>query len=135
MIVGCGSQYTRDPAARVVVTSRYENEPEKIVSTSDPKPLVDCTNLSKGECAIALYNDSERFIAQGEEYVDKGLYVSATLEYMQALCRLEASKISLNEAKLNTFQDYQIVMQFQLEEKVEEKIRFCERRIRSVQWR
>jgi len=115
--VGCGTQHVQDPNIHTTIAS------------------ADCVNLSKGECAIALYNDSKRFVIQGEVFVCKKMYMSAKLEYMKALYRLEASKIRLEEAKLNTYQDYQIVVQSKLKEKVEERIRFCEKRINFVKWR
>ena len=135
LLFGCGPQYVDDPNAYVLVTSQYEDGPVEIVGTSKCKPMVDCTNKTKSECAIAHYNASDQFIQDGEKHIERELYLSAQVEFLQALCRLEAAKILLDEAKLNNFQDYQVVTQFGLKEKIEEKIKLCDRRMNFLRWK
>ena len=133
LIVSCGAQYVQDPNATVLVTSQYEDGPERVVSKSECKSQLDCTGKTEAECAIALYYDSEKFIKEGEVLISKELYASARIELMIALCRLVESEIRLNRAKTSNYQDYKIVMHFKLDKKVKEKIKFCERLIRFAQ--
>ena len=135
MLSACGPQYAEDPNARILVTSRYENGPEKIVRTSNCKPMVDCTTKTHAECAVAHYHASFQFIRDGEEFIGKELYVSARIEFMQAICRLEAAKILLEEAKLNNFQEYRVVTQFGLQQKINEKITLCDRKLNFLRWK
>ena len=132
--LGCGPQYLDDPNSYVLVTSQYEDEPVEIVRTSKCKPMVDCTNKTKAECAIAHYHDAQQYIYKGEEMASKRLYMSASLEYILALCRLEAAKILSNEAKLSNFKEYKRVISANLEEKIKEKIALCDRKISSLRW-
>ena len=132
--VGCGPQYVQDPNASVLVTVQYEDGPVKNVPRENCKPQLDCTGKSEAECAVALYHDSDRFVKQGEKFIAKKLYLSARVEFMQAICRLVEAEIRLERAKLNNFEDYKIVMQFKLDDKVKQKIKFCERLIRFTQW-
>ena len=97
--------------------------------------MIDCTNKSKSACAVAHYNTAVYYIQNGESLIKKQLYLSAKIEFMQAVCRLEAAKILLKQAKLNNFQDYQIVIQFGLKKRIEEKINFCDRRINFLRWK
>ena len=133
-MLGCGPQYAKDPNAHVLVTWQYEDGPENIVLPDDCKPQLDCTDKSEAECSVALYHDSDKFIKQGDELIEKKLYLSASLEFMQALTRLSEAKIRLERAKLANFQDYQIVTNFGLEEKIDSKIKLCESRIRLTKW-
>tara|TARA_R110000824_G_C14942168_1_gene649964 strand:+ start:53 stop:493 length:441 start_codon:yes stop_codon:yes gene_type:complete len=135
LLLGCGPQYLDDPNAHTLVTSQYEDGPVEIIAMSRCKPMVDCTNKTKSECAIAHYSASDQFIQEGEAHITRDLYLSAKLEFMQALCRLEVAKILLEQAKLNNFQDYQVVIQFDLEEKIEEKIKLCDRRMNFLRWK
>jgi hypothetical protein len=135
LILSCGPQYVEDPNARVVVTSQYENGPTDIISTSKCRPMVDCTGKTIGQCAIALYEASSSYIREGEELIPKQLYMSAKIEFMQALCRLEEAKIRLQEARLKDYQNYRIVEDYGLENKIDEHIDFCERRIRLLRWK
>ncbi len=135
--ISCGPQYARDPNAHVLVTSKYENEPERIIwpRGKDCKPQLDCRNKSEAECAVALYYDSDKFIAEGKELTRKKLFLSATVEYMQALTRLSEAEIRLERAKTNNFEDYKVIMQFNLKEKIEEKIKFCKKSIANLKWK
>jgi len=128
-MISCGIHYAEDINSYIVVTSKYDDGPEILVTTSIPKPLTDCLNLSEAQCAEALYNDAERYIAQGEEFIHRQLYVSAKVEFMQALCRLEAAKIRLRQAGVDGY--------LELEEKIEERINLCDRRmlVRPINWR
>ena len=91
--------------------------------------MADCLNLSEAQCAEVLYNDSLRYIEQGDEFIYRQLYVSAKVEFMQALCRLEAAKIKLSQDDSGNY--------LELEEKIEEKIKLCDRRmlVRPINWR
>jgi len=132
--IGCGPQYAKDPNANVLVTIQYEDGPERIRLDDDCKPQLDCTGKSEAECAVALYQDSERFVKEGEKLIAKKLYLSARVEFMQALTRLSEAEIRIERAKLNNYEDYKIVMQFKLDHKVKQRIMFCERLIRFTQW-
>ena len=135
LLFGCGPQYVDDPNAYVLVTSKYEDGPVEIVGTSKCKPMVDCTTKTHAECAVAHYHASFQFIRDGEEFIEKELYVSARIEFMQAICRLEAAKILLEEAKLNNFQEYRVVTQFGLQQKINEKITLCDRKLNFLRWK
>ena len=77
----------------------------------------------------------KQFIEEGKNLIDKKLYVSAKIEFMQAMTRLAEAEIRLNRAKTTNYQDYQIVTQFNLDKKIKGKIQLCERLIRSTTWR
>ena len=134
-IVSCGPQYVKDPNAKVLVTSQYEDGPVKIIFQDDCNPQLDCKDKSEAECAVALYHDSDNFIKEGKKLIEKKLYLSASLEFMQALTRLSEAKIRLDRAKLDNFQDYQIVTQFGLEKKLKDKIDTCEKLINFLKWK
>ena len=129
LAISCGVHYSEDLNSYVAVTSKYDDGPEILVTTSIPKPLADCLNLSEVQCAEVLYNDSLRYIEQGDEFIYRQLYVSAKVEFMQALCRLEAAKIKLSQDDSGNY--------LELEEKIEEKIKLCDRRmlVRPINWR
>ena len=135
LIAGCGPQYVKDPNTRVLVTSQYEDGPVKIIFQDDCSPQLDCKNKSEAECAVALYHDSDNFIKEGHKLIEQKLYLSASLEFMQALTRLSEAEIRVERAKLDNFQDYQIVTQFNLQEKIKEKIKTCERLISHLKWK
>jgi hypothetical protein len=115
-----------------LVTSQYENEPLRIIypnAREGCRPQLDCTNKSEAECAIALYYDSDRFIKEGKKLIDKELYLSARVEFMQAMTRLVEAEIRVKRARLNNYNDYKIITQFGLDYKVKEKIDFCNEKI------
>ena len=132
--VSCGPQYVQDPNASVLVTVQYDDGLVKIVPNDDCKPQLDCKGMSEVECAVALYHDSERFVKEGEKLIAKKLYLSARVEFMQALTRLSESGIRIERAKLNNYEDYKVVVQFKLDYKVKQRIMLCERLIRFTQW-
>ena len=135
LIVSCGPKYVKDPNAKVLVTSQYENGPVKIILHDDCSPQLDCKDKSEAECAVALYHDSDNFIKEGQKLIEKKLYLSASLEFMQALTRLSEAEIRLKRAKLDNFQDYKMVMRFGLEKKIKERIKTCEKLIKFLQWK
>ena len=135
LLIACGPQYVRDPNTSVLVTSQYEDGPVKIILSENCNPQIDCSKKSEAECAVALYHDSDKFIEEGKNLIDKKLYVSAKIEFMQAMTRLAEAEIRLNRAKTTNYQDYQIVTQFNLDKKIKGKIQLCERLIRSTTWR
>ena len=130
LVAGCSSQFTNNTNTRP-----NEYSPKETNSINKCKPMIDCTNKSKSACAVAHYNAAVYYIQNGEKLIEKQLYLSAKIEFMQAVCRLEAAKILLKQAKLNNFQDYQIVIQFGLKERIKEKINFCDRRINFLRWK
>jgi hypothetical protein len=135
-VASCGPQHIRDPNAHVLVTSQYENEaPRIIINNSNCRPQLDCTGITESECAISLYYDSTKFIQNGQELIKKELYLSASLEFMQAMCRLIESEIRAGRSKTINYENYKKVIEFDLEKKVKEKIKFCERMISFTQWK
>ena len=54
-LFGCGPQYIQDPNAYVFVTSKYENEPEKIIDNNGCKSQFNCVDKSAEECVIIFY--------------------------------------------------------------------------------
>ena len=135
LIIGCTRHYADDPNSHTLVTSQYENNPEEITSISKCKPMVDCANKTLAECSIAHYNSSEKYIYEGERLITKKLYLSAKIEFMQAICRLEAADIFLEQAKLDNFQDYQMVIRLRLKQKIKNKIKLCDKKINSLRWK
>ena len=97
LLCGCGPQYVDDPNAYTVVTVQYEDGPVRVISPKgeECRPQLDCSNKNEAECAIALYNASEAFIKEGEGLADKNLYLSASVEYMQAMTRLSEAEIRI----------------------------------------
>ena len=135
LLIGCGPQWAKDPNAHVLVTSQYEDGPERIISNPDCNPQIDCTGKSDAQCAIALYEESGEFMEKGKAHASRELYLSASSEYMHAMCRLVEAEIRLRRAKLDNFEDYKTVMDFNLEEKVKARIKLCESNIRHYQWK
>ena len=135
VFLGCGPQYARDPNASVLVTSQYEDEPVRIILSDNCNPQLDCSKKSEAECAVALYYDSDKFIKEGKKLLDKKLYISAKVEFMQAMTRLAEAEIRLKRAKTANYQDYQIVTQLNLDKKIKGKIQMCEQLMRAADWR
>jgi len=130
LVAGCSSQFVNNANTRP-----NEYNLKETSSINKCKPMIDCTSKSKSACAVAHYNTAVYYIQDGEKLIEKQLYLSAKIEFMQAVCRLEAAKVILEQAKLNSFQDYQIVMQFGLKQRIEEKINFCVKRINFLRWK
>ena len=135
LIVGCAPYYADDPNSHTLVTSRYENSPEEITSVSKCKPMVDCTSKTLAECSISHYNSSDKYVREGERLITKKLYLSAKIEFMQAICRLEVADILLEQAKLDNFQDYLIIIRLGLKQKIKDKIKLCDKRISFLRWK
>ena len=135
----CGPYYPPDPNSNTIVTSQYEDQPVRIILPSDAgdkcKPQFDCKGKVGAECSAALYNNSQLFIDEGEELAAKKLYLSASVEYMQALCRLTEAEIRLKRSKTENFDDWHIAVVLGLEKKIKERIKVCERKIYLYQWK
>jgi len=134
LVMSCGSQYVVNPNTQILVTSQYENEPERIISSTSCNSTASQRKMSEAECAVSLYHESEKFLNVGKKLMKKNLYVSAQTEFMKAISKLKEAKIRLNVAKTSNFDDYVIVMHFGLEKKVNERINLCERLLRSIKW-
>jgi len=134
--VSCGPQWIQDPNASVLVTSQYEDGPEKIITINNGecRPQIDCSKLSESQCAIALYHDADKFIKEGRQLLEKKLFLAANLEFMQAMCRLIESEIRTGRSKVKSFKDYKAVTEFSLDKKVKQKIKYCKRMMRFSKW-
>ena len=138
IVCACGPQFAEDPNAYVYVTSQYENQDPKVIysnKNSDCKPQLDCTGKSEVECAVGLFHAAEPYMDEGEELGTKELYVSARGSYMQALCRLYEAEIRLNRGKLEQYTDWKLANTLGLAEKLETRIKYCQRRYRHYQWK
>lgn len=135
MCFSCGPQHVHDPNANVLVTWQYEDGPETIVLQDNYKSQLDCTGKSEADCAAGLYNASETFIKEGQRLEEKEFYISATVEYLQAMTRLSEAEIRLNKAKTDSYEDWRIAVIFGLEEKIKKRIKYCQSRINSIKWR
>tara|TARA_R100000008_G_C3541517_1_gene145030 strand:+ start:501 stop:932 length:432 start_codon:yes stop_codon:yes gene_type:complete len=133
LLISCGPQYAKDPNAHTVVTVSYEGGPERIVLPENCKPQLDCSKKTEAECAIALYKASESFIKEGEKLADKKLYLSASIEYMQAMTRLSEAEIRIK--RIDEFKQWKIVKDFKLEEKLKKRIKVCEKQIFLLRWK
>ena len=132
----CGPQYVRDPNAFVLVTSKYENEPERVIlDRGNCKPQIDCSKKSEAECAAALYNSSKEMISEAAKLTEKRLYLSARLEYMHALCRLFEAEIRIKRAKTTNYNDFKVISALKLEELVAKNITHCEKMQLRLQWK
>lgn len=134
VLCGCGPQFVQDPNAYTVVTSQYESGPERIISPKgeECRPQLDCSNKTEAECAIALYIASESFIREGEKLANKKLYLSASLEYMQAMTRLSEAEIRIK--RIDKFEQWKMVKDFELEKKLKERIILCKKQIFLLRW-
>jgi len=137
LLVACGPQYVKDPNANVLVTSQYENGPLTIHLPENCRPQLDCSQKTEAQCSIALYEASRKFMKEGEKLANKKLYLSASLEYMQALTRLSEAKIRVNKVKteLNDFIQWKQIENYNLEEKLKRTIKYCEKKVFLLQWK
>ena len=135
LLCGCGPQYVVDPNARTVVTVQYEDGPIRVVSPKgeECRSQLDCSNKNEAECAIALYNASEAFIKEGEGLAAKELYLSASVEYMQAMTRLSEAEIRIE--RIEDFKEWKIVDDFQLKQKLAKRIKLCQQQIFLLKWK
>ena len=107
LFIACGPQFVKDPNATVFVTSQYEDgfgniEIKWVYPWLNPKlckPQADCKNKDDLSCSIILYNDSLKFMKEGDKLALKKLYLSASVEYLQARSRLYEAEIRLNRAE------------------------------------
>lgn len=107
LLLACGPQYVQDPNATVFVTSEYDDgfgnlEVKWIYPYQDPllcKPQADCKNKDDLSCAVILYNDSLKYMKEGDKLAAQKYYLSASIEYLQALSRLYEAEIRLNRSQ------------------------------------
>jgi hypothetical protein len=107
LLLACGPQYVQDPNATVFVTSEYDDgfgnlEVNWIYPYLDPslcKPQADCKNKDDLSCAVILYNDSLKYMKEGDKLAAQNFYLSASIEYLQALSRLYEAEIRLNRSQ------------------------------------
>jgi|18_taG_2_1085343.scaffolds.fasta_scaffold03027_4 hypothetical protein len=124
-----------DPNARTVVTSQYDGGPEYLVRPEPGcKPQLDCSGKTEGQCAVALYEDSKKYIDEGQRMMDKKFYLSASAEYMQAMSRLVEAEIRIRNAKTDNYEDWKLAMVGGLEKNIKKRINFCRIQIKRVQW-
>ena len=133
LLISCGPQYIQDPNAHTVVTVKYDNGPEKLVWPEECKPQLDCSKKTEAECAIALYKASEAFIKEGEKLADKKLYLSASIEYIQAMTRLSEAEIRIK--RVEEYNQWKMVQDFKLEQKLKERIKLCKKQIFLLKWK
>lgn len=123
-VVACATHYAVDPNANTVVTVQYDDEPERIVLPEKGcKPQLDCTGKTEEQCAVALYEDSQKFIDEGKNLADQRLYLSASIEYMQAMSRLIEAEIRLSGTK------------HPLQSKINSRINHCKVQVKKMQWK
>ena len=133
LLIGCGPQYIQDPNANVLVTYQYENGPVNIVFPENPKPQLDCSKKTEAECAIALYKASTKFIQEGKKLASKKLYLSASLEYIQAMTRLSEAEIRIK--RIDKYNQWKTIKDFNLEQKLKKRIELCEKQVFLLQWK
>jgi len=135
-LLSCGPQCIPDPNSSVLVTSQYEDEPPRIIFVDgDCNQKIHCNGKKGAECATVIYQKSQKFIKEAKELEEKKLYLSAQLEYMQAMCWLSVAQITLSKAKTENYQDWQVAVTFGLEEKIKNTIKTCERKIFLLKWK
>ena len=136
-VSACGPQYVQNPNANVIVISQYEDESPKIVLSpnSDCNLKTICDTKTGANCAAFLYRQSESFIQEGKKLITKKLYLSAQLEYMQALSHLSIGEIVLKKSKTESYEDWEIAVTLGLEKKIKERIELCEKQIRLLRWK
>lgn len=137
ILLACGPQYALNPNANVIVVSQYEDELPKIVLSpnSNCNRKIKCNDKKGANCAAFLYHQSESFIQEGKKLITKKLYLSAQLEYMQALCYLSIGEIVLKKSKTESYEDWEIAVTLGLEKKIKERIELCEKQIRLLRWK
>ena len=107
LLLACGPQYVQDPNATVFVTSEYEDgfgnvEVKWIHPFQDPalyKPQADCKDKDDLSCSIVLYDDSLKYMKEGNKLAGQNLHLSACIEYLQALSRLYEAEIRLDRSQ------------------------------------
>jgi len=107
LFIACGPQYVQDPNATVFVTSEYDDgfgnkEIKWIYPFQEPetcKPQADCKNKDDLSCSVILYDDSLKYMKEGDKLAAQNLYLSASIEYLQALSRLYEAEIRLNRSQ------------------------------------
>ena len=130
-LVGCTTNYVKDPNANVLVTSQYEDEAPKLIFLDNDSctKQIDCAKKSKSECAVALFNDSMQIIKSAKDLESRKLYLSAKLDYMIALCRLIEVEIIINNAKADNHENWLTFTRLGLEKNVKSTINLCEKKI------
>lgn len=135
---GCSSNssYLNDPNVSVVVTSQYEGSAEKIIlpSTQNCSPPFSCADRKGANCAAALYNDALKYIESGIKLQRKEMYLAARVEFLMATCRLLRAQSVLNAAKLTNYKDWKIAVVLGLDDKIQNKIKFCQHRSLYLDW-
>mgnify|MGYP003110091679 CR=1 FL=1 len=132
LLNSCGPQFVQDPNATVFVTSEYDDgfgslEVKWIYPFQEPercKPQVDCRDKDELSCSVVLYDDSLKYIKEGDKLASKKLYLSASIEYLQALSRLYEAEIRLERAKH---------LKTGFAKKVQKRILKCEKTLRSYE--
>lgn len=107
LLASCGPQFVQDPNATVFVSSEYDDgfgnlEVAWIYPFLEPKyckPQVDCKNKDNLSCSVILYDSAHKFMKEGDKLASQKLYLSASIEYLQALSRLYEAEIRLERAK------------------------------------
>ena len=124
-VVACATHYAVDPNANTVVTVQYDDEPERIVLPEQGcKPQLDCTDKTEEQCAVALVKDSQKYITEGNKMAQKKHYLSASVEYMQAMSRLVEAEIRLKR----------VAPQHPLHNEIRKQINYCRIQVKRNQW-
>ena len=134
LLISCAPHYPHDPNSQVAVVVQYENEAPRLVIRDDCPPNPLCKNKVGAECASALYNQALKLIAEGRELEDKKLYLTARVNYLQALGELYQAEIWLKEAKTTNYEDWKVAVLMGLESKIQERIKFCKRKSFLLEW-
>jgi len=134
-LYSCGPQYVQGPNAHVLVASKYENKPEKIIIPNNSKPQYNYEEKKGAKYALILYNNALTLIEEAKGLAAKKMYLSAVLSYTQALTHLIEAEIRLKKSKTINYEDYRIAVTDGLEKKIEEKIKFCKKQIFLLQWK
>lgn len=121
LFFSCNTHHIKDPRSPKL---------NNICSTS-----IKCYKKTKAECAVALYLKSKKLLNKAHKFSEKQFYLSTQTYASQALCCLEKAKSKIKNAKLDNFDDYQIVMLFGLDKKIEEQISACNSILRRVKWK
>jgi len=125
LTAACAAQFVADPNSSTVVTYSYDGEEEQIVMPEEGcKPQLDCTGKTEEQCAVALVEDSQKYITEGDEMVQKEYYLSASVEYMQAMSRLVEAEIRLKRVN----------PQHPLQNDIRKQINYCRIQVKRVQW-
>ena len=128
LFIACGPQYVQDPNATVFVTSEYDDgfgtlEIKWIYPFQELdlcNPQADCKDKDDLSCSIILYDDSYKYMVEGNKLFTQRLYISASIEYLQALSRLYEAEIRLRQAQ-HTGTGFW--------EKVQKRISKCEKKL------